>query len=308
MHSSYGAVALVSDYSTAQIESNLTANIMSREASVYLRPMRDTRPGINDFRFWVKDNTHSVSTDGVLSYGDTNINQNSGIRFSRFTMGTPTVYATNGNGDIGTGNISVLDAEIRGHIRTMGQINFQQWNNRNAYNQIGVGAVNAYNSVVLASHSGGNAYIGVGYNELRITNNNGYNGGNTGYRPVRASAFNQGSSLFYKTNIKNIENIGLSVIRDLTVVEYDLIEDIKNGIENRKQLGFIAEYSELIATIDNKAIDIYRLSAYNTKAIQELAHENDELKSEIKELNNKIDKIMEMIAWNCILEIRNKTF
>src|SRR5699024_298962 len=82
MHSSYGAVALVSDYSTAQIESNLTANIMSREASVYLRPMRDNRPGINDFRFWVKDNIYSVDTDGVLSYGDTNIKQNSGIRFS----------------------------------------------------------------------------------------------------------------------------------------------------------------------------------------------------------------------------------
>ena len=111
----------------------------------------------------------------------------------------------------------------------------------------------------------------------------------TCFRPIRESAFIKGSSLFYKTNITNIENIGLSVVRDLTVVEYDLIDDIKNGIENRKQLGFIAEYSESIATIDNKAIDIYRLSAYNTKAIQELAHENDELKKRIEKLEELIN-------------------
>ena len=294
LHSSYGAVAMVSDYSTAYIRSNLTANIESNEYSVYIRPYRLTRGGINDFRFWVKDGVDASATDGVLSYG--NAGAASGIRFQKTTVGQPTVWITNGNGDFGSGNISVLDAEIRGHIRTAGRINFQQWNDRNAYNQIGVGAVNTYNSVVMASHSGGHAYYGVGTQEMRVTNNNGYNGGNTGFRPVRASAFNQGSSLFYKTNIKNIENIGLDVVRDLTVVEYDLIEDIKNGIENRKQLGFIAEYSESIATIDNKAIDIYRLSAYNTKAIQELAHENDELKDRINDLENKLNKIMEMIA------------
>lgn len=293
MHSSYGAVAMVSDYSSAYIRSNLTANLESNEYSVYIRPYRLTRGGTNEFRFWVKDNDNSYYTDGVLSFGKLTNDFSSGIRFSK-NRGLNTVYVTNGNGDIGTGNISVKDAEIRGDVRTNGALRVRSWEG-DSYNQVIAGAYQSHNSIVFSSHSGSNAYFGVGYNELVITNNNGYNGGNTGFRPVRASAFNQGSSLFYKTNIKNIENIGLSVIKDLTVVEYDLIEDIKNGIENRKQLGFIAEYSDPIATIDNKAIDIYRLSAYNTKAIQELAHENDELKSEIKDLNNKIDKIMEMI-------------
>src|SRR5699024_4199449 len=114
----------------------------------------------------------------------------------------------------------------------------------------------------LSYHGSGDMYIGVSTNELRITNNLHWNGGKTGYRPVRASAFNQGSSLFYKTNIKNIDNIGLSVIRDLTFVKYDLIEDIKNNIQNRKQLDFISENSESIETIDNKAIYINRLSEY----------------------------------------------
>src|SRR5699024_6148956 len=241
----------------------------------------------NEFRFWVKDGVNASATDGVLSYGNADAGAASGIRFQKTTAGTPTLWVTNGNGDIGTGDISVKDAEIRGAIRTIGGLDVRTWDGK-GYNQLRAGALNTYNSVILASHSGGNAYYGVGDYELRVTNNNGYNGGNTVYKPIRASAFNQGSSLFYKTNIKNIENIGLSVIRDLTVVEYDLIEDIKNGIENRKQLGFIAEYSEPIATIDNKAIDIYRLSAYNAKAIQELAHENDELKLRLEKLEEII--------------------
>lgn len=295
LHSSYGTVAMVSDYSTAVVRSNLTANIESDAYSVYIRPTRLTRSGLNEFAFYVKGNDSPQETDGTLLFGDLTgaSTSGSGLRFSK-RRNLNTVYVTNINGDIGTGDISVKDAEIRGSIRTIGGLDIRTWDGK-GYNQLRAGALNTYNSLVFASHSGGNAYLGVGYNELRVTNNNGYNGGNTSYRPVRASAFNQGSSLFYKTNIKNIENIGLSVIRDLTVVEYDLIQDIKNGIENRKQLGFIAEYSESIATIDNKAIDVYRLSAYNTKAIQELAHENDELKSEIKELNNKLNKIMEMI-------------
>src|SRR5699024_7506960 len=228
----------------------------------------------------------SYYTDGVLSFGKMTNDFSSGIRFSK-NRGLNTVYVTNGNGDIGTGNISVKDAEVRGDVRTNGALRVRSWEG-NSYNQVIAGAYQSQNSIVFSSHSGANAYFGVGTQEMRVTNNNGYNGGNTGYRPVRASAFNQGSSLFYKTNIKNIENIGLSVIRDLTVVEYDLIEDIKNGIENRKQLGFIAEYSESNTTINNKAIDIYRQSAYNTKAIQELAHEKDEIKSRIEKLEEFI--------------------
>ena len=287
MHSSYGAVAMVSDYSSAYIRSNLTANLESNEYSVYIRPYRLTRGGTNEFRFWVKDNDNSYYTDGVLSFGKLTNDFSSGIRFSK-NRGLNTVYITNGGGDIGTGNISVKDAEVRGDVRTNGALRVRSWDG-DTYNQVIAGAYQSHNSIVFSSHSGGNAYFGVGYNELVITNNNGYNGGNTGFRPVRASAFNQGSSLFYKTNIKNIENIGLDVVKDLTVVEYDLIDDINNGIENRKQLGFIAEYSEPIATIDNKAIDIYRLSAYNTKAIQELAHENDELKKRIEKLEELIN-------------------
>src|SRR5699024_6546836 len=186
LHSSYGAVAMISDYSTAYIRSNLTANIESNEYSVYIRPNRLSRNGLNEFAFYVKANESSYETDGTLLFGDlTGANTSgSGIRFSK-RRNVNTVYVTNIDGDIGTGDISVKDAEIRGSIRTIGGLDVRTWDGK-GYNQLRAGALNTYNSLVMASHSGGNAYYGVGTQEMRVTNNNGYNGGNTGYRPVRA--------------------------------------------------------------------------------------------------------------------------
>src|SRR5699024_2392127 len=154
------------------IRSNLTANIESNEYSVYIRPYRLTRGGTNEFRFWVKDNDSSYYTDGVLSFGKLTDDFISGIRFSK-NRGLNTVYVTNGNGDIGTRDISVKDAEIRGSIRTIGGLDVRTWDGK-GYNQLRAGTLNTYNSVVFASHSGGNAYFGVGGYELRVTNNNGY--------------------------------------------------------------------------------------------------------------------------------------
>src|SRR5699024_2306836 len=145
MHSSYGAVAMVSDYSTAYIRSNLTANIESNEYSVYIRPYRLTRGGTNEFRFWVKDNDSSYYTDGVLSFGKLTDDFSSGIRFSK-NRGLNTVYVTNGNGDIGTGNISVKDAEVRGDVRTNGALRVRSWEG-DSYNQVIAGAYQSYNSI-----------------------------------------------------------------------------------------------------------------------------------------------------------------
>src|SRR5699024_11739331 len=59
MHSSYGAVAMVSDYSTAYIRSKFTANIVSDEYSVYIRLFHLTRRCTNDISFRVKVNNYS---------------------------------------------------------------------------------------------------------------------------------------------------------------------------------------------------------------------------------------------------------
>lgn len=86
-------------------------NIESNTASIYLRPMKDNRNGKNEFRFWVKDNDAASDTDGVLSYGSlsgSSSNYGSGIRFDKSSDGS-TVYATNNNGDKGSGNFQAKD-------------------------------------------------------------------------------------------------------------------------------------------------------------------------------------------------------
>ena len=122
--------------------------------------------------------------------------------------------------------------------------------------------------------------------ELRVTDKSGYNNGNMTFRPVAAKSFNQVSSLKYKTNIENVDDIGLSTINNLTVVKYSLKSDIENGDDKSKQLGFIAEYSESIATSEKSAIDIYKLLSYNTKALQELQGKFIEQQKRLEELEN----------------------
>lgn len=131
-------------------------------------------------------------------------------------------------------------------------------------------------------------YFGVGGAELAVTNNNLAAGGNPTYRPVRASNFYQSSSKSYKVNIEIFNKSALDVINKLTVVEYDLKEDIKNNIYDNRQVGLISEDSKEVATRDGMAIDLYKLSSYNTKAIQELYQKYLEYKNEVEKLNKKI--------------------
>lgn len=118
------------------------------------------------------------------------------------------------------------------------------------------------------------------------------------HAPIRASNFYQSSSIKFKTNIEYLNRSALDIINQLTVVEYDLIDDFDAG----RQVGFIAEDSPSISTIDNEAINTYKLTAYNTKAIQDLDKkmtkhtstiewlklENQYLKQKIKILEEKV--------------------
>ena len=202
LHSHFGVVGLVSDDNAIVSRSRLTNNIESDDYSVYIRPFRNTRNGLNEFQFYVKANESSSDTDGALLFGNLTggATHGSGIRFSK-GRDSNTVYATNINGDMGTGNF-------------------------------------------------------------------------------HAKEFKQASSLEFKTNIENVVGIGLKTINDLTVVEYDYIVDVEHGLQDR-QLGFISEYSDSIATKERDAINLYKLSSYLTLAVQELSDELNTLKEKI---------------------------
>ncbi|QIN27794.1 hypothetical protein GJU84_11930 (plasmid) [Staphylococcus chromogenes] len=282
LHSTYGAVALESDQSRIYTVANLTNNIESRQYGVYIRPFKDSRAGLNEFYFYVKDNDSSSDTDGAILYGnisDERGEHGSGIRFSKSRTDN-IVYITNRNGDIGTGDISVRMAEVREHIRTQGMLEIRQWNDARAYNQIKVGAVNTTNSVVMASHSGGNAYYGVGTQEMRVTDNNGYNGGQTNYKPIRASAFNNASLAEYKEDIKLWDYDALNVItKELELYQYKYKGDVNNQL-NHRGLVIGDGYKTPSEFIFGDGVNLYEMITWALRAIQQLNEKLEALKNE----------------------------
>ncbi|MDA3113354.1 hypothetical protein NVQ97_12035, partial [Staphylococcus pseudintermedius] len=274
LNSVTGVVALRSDNNSIVIESSLTTNIESNNYSVYIRPFKQSRAGLNEFQFYVKDADSSSNTDGCILFGnltDPNGVHGSGIRFSKSRTDN-ILYVTNPNGDIGTGDISVRAAEIRDYIRTIGMLEIRQWSDSKAFNQIKVGAVNTTNSVVMASHSGGNAYYGVGggSNEMRVTNNNGYNGGNTSYKPVRASAFNNASLAEYKKDIKVWDYDALSVIaNELELYQYRYKGDTDDQMLHR---GVVigAGYSTPAEFVFGDGVNLYEMLTWSLRSIQQL--------------------------------------
>ncbi|EGQ3039607.1 hypothetical protein IP353_001611 [Staphylococcus pseudintermedius] len=292
LNSVTGVVALRSDNNSIVIESSLTTNIESNNYSVYIRPFKQSRAGLNEFQFYVKDADSSSNTDGCILFGnltDPNGVHGSGIRFSKSRTDN-ILYVTNPNGDIGTGDISVRAAEIRDYIRTIDMLEIRQWSDSKAFNQIKVGAVNTTNSVVMASHSGGNAYYGVGggSNEMRVTDNNGYNGGNTRYKSVRADTFYgktaSNSSEKYKTNIKKWIVDASKLLKDTVFYEYNYKSDLEKG-SKQKSHGIIIE-REMPGFIsrDGDSIDLYEFISTVGKALQEQMERNDQLEFKLENI------------------------
>ncbi|MDT0891280.1 phage tail spike protein [Staphylococcus pseudintermedius] len=287
LNSVTGVVALRSDNNSIVIESSLTTNIESNNYSVYIRPFKQSRAGLNEFQFYVKDADSSINTDGCILFGnltDPNGVHGSGIRFSKSRTDN-ILYVTNPNGDIGTGDISVRAAEIRDYIRTIDMLEIRQWSDSKAFNQIKVGAVNTTNSVVMASHSGGNAYYGVGggSNEMRVTNNNGYNGGNTSYKPVRASAFNNASLAEYKKDIKVWDYDALSVIaNELELYQYRYKGDTDDQMLHR---GVVigAGYSTPAEFVFGDGVNLYEMLTWSLRSIQQLNEKINKLEEQLNE-------------------------
>lgn len=293
-----GVVALRSGLERVIIDAYDHAYIRSNRQQVRIQP-RNHVAGNNTFTMHVVDNGDPSLQDGILFFGsESNPKWSSGIRFSK-QLNSNTVSITDGDGGWGTGNLEVLNLKVNN--RMTGGIEAPTDNAyayvNNAFKVVDKATGNSLrdlevrnaimNEVIFGSLRTGdvnsNTYIGVGSYELRVTNNQFYNGGNTVYRAVRASAFNQGSSRAFKTDIQPVGDVGLEVVRSLRVVDYMLKEEAERGLTNR-HIGFIAEDSAAIATSDKKAVNIYAVSAYNTKAIKELDSKQTDLEGRVSML------------------------
>ncbi|HDV6061974.1 TPA: hypothetical protein RJJ81_001131 [Staphylococcus pseudintermedius] len=138
------------------------------------------------------------------------------------------------------------------------------------------------------------------HSELRVVSKAGYNGGNITYKNIRFNSWNAMSHEKYKHDIKEWDYNVLDLFRnDLQLYAYKVNSEagtdyarIHHGIvlrENSNLDKFPVEWR------NSDGFDGNEVLWWNAKAIQELAQENDDLKSRIKEMENKIDTILEAI-------------
>lgn len=138
------------------------------------------------------------------------------------------------------------------------------------------------------------------HSELRVVSKAGYNGGNITYKNIRFNSWNAMSHEKYKHDIKEWDYNVLDLFRnDLQLYAYKVNSEagtdyarIHHGIvlrENSNLDKFPVEWR------NSDGFDGNEVLWWNAKAIQELAQENDDLKSRIKEMESKIDTILEAI-------------
>ncbi|WP_419791656.1 phage tail spike protein [Staphylococcus chromogenes] len=294
LHSTYGAVALESDQSRIYTVANLTNNIESRQYGVYIRPFKDTRAGLNEFYFYVKDNDSSSDTDGAILYGNISDPQGqhgAGIRFSK-SRTENIVYATNEKGDIGPGDFyaSNLYGTLRAKSTNQyalvaydGEFRVTDKNGASGssinYRPVRTNELKTTHSYAFSNHSGADVYFGVGMNEMRITDNNFYNGGRTSYKPVRALDFIKSSRAEYKEEIKLWDYDALSVItNDLLLYSYKYKDDNRGLMQHGPVIG--DGYKTPTEFIFGDGINTNEMVSWALRAIQQLNEKLEALKNE----------------------------
>lgn len=295
-----GTVALHSERHRVVLDAATTTHIESNVGSVYIRPMKSTRVGQNEFRFWSKEKDTAAETDGVLTYGNLTeydgggIDPNSfgsGIRFDKSPK-NPTIYATDSTGAIGTGNFyanvfmgnlwakdtniyTMVDSELR--VTDRSGYNDGSPN----YKDLRVNAINTMRASAFSNHGGGNTYFGVGGGELRVTNNNHYNDGDTKYKDIRFGKWYAMSSEKYKYDIREWDYSVLDAYRnDLKLYSYKYKSE-KDSKYIRNHHGVIIEREIPIEWRHGDGFDGNEVMFWNTKAIQELIKKVDKLEEQL---------------------------
>lgn len=287
LNSGLGVVALRTDSNRILLDSHATVNIESKTSSLYFRPMSDSRVGRNEFRMWVKDNSGASDTDGILSYGSitSGSNYGSGLRFDK-SSSTNYVYATNNNGDIGSGDFyardlygmlkAKADNQYIGVNAALRITDMKGYNDGNVnYKDLQVKDIQAGS---IRTHDG-NFYIGVSTNELRVTNNLLYNGGDIGYKPVRASDFNNASLEEYKENINEWNFDALSAINNETQL-YSFNYKSDENKETKYGLVIGEGYKTPSELTSGDGVNIYGMTTWAFRAIQQLTKRLEELENE----------------------------
>lgn len=301
LNSAGGAIALNSERNRIVLDANATVNIESKTSSVYIRPMKNNRAGTNEFRFWTKLNDSVADTDGVLSYGTitelvekapASYSFGSGIRFDKSPK-SRYIYATDKDGNIGTGdfyarnllgdwwaknnNLYALVDPKEGKLRITDYNGYNKGSPK--YKDLQCDDIQA-NSVRV--NTGQNFYIGVSTHELWVTNNLRYNGGNTGFKPVRASDFIKASSAEFKHDIKKWDYDALNVIsNELQLYSYKYNDDEKETIHHGPVIG--DGYDIPVEFVFNSGVNTNEMLSWALRAIQQLNEKINTLEEQLNE-------------------------
>lgn len=307
MHSTYGAVAMLSEQSRAYVRANLTTNIESYGYGVYVRPFVNTRPGINEFNFYIKDNDSAGETDGCILFGEVSDDKGlagSGLRFKKAGVRgqddmESIIYATDNGGNINKGSFQAN--KFYGDLQSRSGYLYLQADDRvrvtdyKGYNSGNPTYVDLQCQHILSNtiRTGVSKdfYIGVSTNELRVTNNLFYNGGDTGYKPVRASAFNTASRLEYKKDITKWNYDALNVIsNELQLYQYKL-KDETDAAKGLNQRGVIIGdgYETPPEFIHGDGVNLYEMISWSLRAIQQLNDITEKQNEKIEQLEAKIN-------------------
>lgn len=311
MHSTYGAVAMLSEQSRAIVRSNLTANIESYSYGVYIRPYVNTRPGINEFNFYVKSNDNAGDTDGAILFGEVSDDRGlagSGIRFKKKGLRgelageyEPVVYATDNQGNVGTGSFYArnfmgdlwangidLYAQVDNELRITDRNGYNSGNTK--FKDLRANSINTTSSYAFGNHSGSDVYLGVGYHELRITANNFWNKGNPAYQDIRFGKWYAMSSEKFKYDINEWNYSVLDAYRnDLQLYSYKYKSE-KNSKYIRNHHGVIIERELPIEWRHGDGFDGNEVMFWNTKAIQELTAIVDKQSKQIEKLEEQLNE------------------
>lgn len=291
LNSSNGVAAVTSDNNRVILDAHYTVNIESNY-SIYFRPNRDTRIGNNEFAMYVKQNDSGADTDGVIKYGNVSSDTSqygSGIRFSKSSVYS-VVYATNKDGDIGTGDFygnklygSLTAKETNAYVLAEGALRITDSKGYNDgkinYRDIQCHDIQAES---IRINSNDNFYVGVSTGELRVTNNLKYNGGDTGYKPVRASDFIKASSAEFKHDIKKWNYDALSVIsNELQLYSYKYNDDEKETIHHGPVIG--DGYDIPVEFVFNSGVNTNEMLSWALRAIQQLNEKTNTLEEQLNE-------------------------
>lgn len=293
LNSANGAVALNSERNRIVLDANATVNIESETSSVYIRPMKNTRTGNNEFTFYIKDNDSGADTDGVIKFGNVSSSTSqygSGLRFSKSSKDN-IIYATNKDGDIGTGSFygsrfygdlaakndfAYVQTAPGGRLRIVDEKGYNDGNP--SYQDLQCHYIQA-DSIRLNSNK--NFYIGVSTGELWVTNNLLWNGGDYGLKPVRASDFIKGSAAELKKEINEWNYDALSVIADeLQMYSYKYKDDEQETIHHGPVIG--DNYNIPVEFVFGNGVNTNEMLSWALRAIQQL---NEKVKV-LEEQNN----------------------